>query len=70
MTIPIDSLVRGRVGMTERVETMRVTSTSGFGWVAGVNADGNQRIMYPGFEVVDGPRPEKLRTDVPARLRP
>lgn len=65
----VDTLVRGPVGFTDRVEQVRVTHVSPFGWVAGVNADGGQRILYPGFEVLEGPRPVKARTDVPARLQ-
>jgi hypothetical protein len=70
MTIPVDALVRGRVGTTERTDTMRVYRVSPWGWVAGVNGDRRQRIMGAGtFEVVEGPRPEKERTDIPAHLR-
>jgi hypothetical protein len=68
MTIPIDALVRGEVGHTTRVETMRVFHRSPFGWVAGVTSEGRQRIMHAP-EVIDRPRPEKQRTDVPDRLK-
>jgi hypothetical protein len=67
--VRVDALVRGRVGHTDRVETIRVTAVSPFGWVAGVNLDGNQRVINPGFEILGEPRPEKLRTDIPAHLR-
>lgn len=68
--VALDALVRGRVGLTERLDTMRVYSVSPWGWVAGINAEGRQRIMNAGaFEVVDGPRPVKARTDIPERLR-
>ena len=67
---PLDALVRGRVGLTERIDTMRVYRVSPWGWVAGVNADGRQEIMNgDSFEVVEGPRPVRLRTDIPERLR-
>lgn len=70
MNVPLDALVRGRVGLTERIDTMRVYRVSPWGWVAGVNADGRQAIMNgDSFELVEGPRPVRLRTDIPERLR-
>ena len=66
--IRIDSLVRGPVGSTDVVETMRVFFVSPFGWVVGVNAEQRQRIMHEP-ELVEGPRPEKQRTDIPMHLR-
>ena len=68
MSLPIDSLVRGRVGNTDRIEDVRVYRVSSFGWVGGINGNGRQRILHD-FEVIDGPRPVKARTDVPERLR-
>lgn len=70
MNVPLDALVRGRIGTTEREDTVRVYRVSPWGWVAGLNAAGEQRIMNAGgFEVIEPPRPVKLRTDIPERLR-
>lgn len=69
MRLQIDSLVQGKVGVTDRVETMRVFSV-GRGQVAGINEEGRQRIMYTGaFEIIGEPRPERQRTDIPVKLR-
>lgn len=67
--IRVDSLVRGRVGFTTRVETVRVTSSSPHGYVYGINAEGRQRVIHDP-EVIGDPRPEKERRDIPAHLRP
>ncbi|MCC6619450.1 MAG: hypothetical protein IT341_10490 [Chloroflexi bacterium] len=71
MTAPVrlDSLVRGPVGSTEHVETMRVFAVDVHGNVSGINGDGRQRQMREGVEVVEGPRPVAQRGDVPERLR-
>lgn len=66
--VRVDALVRGPIGTTGHVEAVRVTSVSPFGWVAGVNSDGRQRVLYT-FDVVDAPRPVAARTDIPERLR-
>lgn len=69
MKVQIDSLVRGKVGSTNKVRDMRVVSISSFGWVAGIEVDsGAQSIMYD-FEVIERPRPLATRNDIPARLR-
>jgi hypothetical protein len=68
--IPVDSLVRGTVGSTDRTLTMRVYLATVWGWVGGLDSQGQQWIMYPGrFRVVGKPRPEKARTDIPERLK-
>lgn len=68
MTVPLDALVRGRAGSTERIVEGRVYRVSPFGWVALVGADQRQHIIYEP-EVVGDPRPVVARTDIPARLR-
>lgn len=65
----LDTLVRGRVGSGERVEEMRVTYNSPFGWVAGRNDDNRGRIMYEP-EFVAAPRPLHLRPKVADERRP
>lgn len=70
MRVQIDSLVRGRVGSTEKIDEMRVFRITSFGHVAGINGDGNQSIMNAGnFEVIGEPRPQNQRRDIPERLR-
>lgn len=64
--IPTDALVRGRVGSLERIATGRVFSVSPYGYVAAM-CDGNQTILHD-VEVLEGPRPEKERRDIPAHL--
>ena len=68
--VRLDSLVRGPIGTTDKVRTMRVYGVSRYGWVAGVDVEsGRQYIMEEGrFEVIGDPRPLAARTDVPARL--
>lgn len=69
--VAIDSLVRGPVGTTDRVETMRVTFCSPFGWVAGVNEDGRQRVMGEAgpYQFLEAPRPLAARVGIPEHLR-
>lgn len=68
--IPVDSLVRGKVGSTDRVLSMRVYLATVWGWVAGVDHQGRQWIMHPpNFRVIRKPRPEAQRTDIPEHLR-
>lgn len=70
MKVAIDSLVEGPVGSTARVERMRVTRVMSTGHVSGINSEGGQRIMNVGnYQVVGDPRPEKLRRDIPEKLR-
>lgn len=67
--VHIDSLVRGTVGVTDRVVEGRVYATPVFG-VAIVDADGKQWVLYDGrYELVEGPRPIAARRDIPDRLR-
>lgn len=68
--VRVDAQIRGPIGNTERVETMRVVFVSPFGWVAGINDNGRQRIMNGDFEILEAPRPVKARTDIPARFLP
>lgn len=68
MTIPIDALVRGRVGATDRVTEARVYRPTTFGWVSGIDPEGRQVIIMDP-EVIGEPRPEKDRRDIPERLR-
>lgn len=66
--LQIDSLVRGKVGSTDTVRTMRVFAIRPT-FVAGIGVDdGKQWAMYEP-EVVDGPRPLNARRDIPQRLR-
>lgn len=68
--VRIDSLVRGPVGFTDRIETMRVFAVDAFGHASGINGEGKQSQMHAGtYEVIDGPRPVRERTDIPERLR-
>ena len=68
--VRVDSLVRGLTGSTEHVETMRVYHVDGFGNVSGINDAGRQRQMHTSrLAVLEGPRAEKARTDIPERLR-
>ena len=66
--VPIDSLVRGRVGNLDRVAEGRVFSTSHYGWVAVIDPDGNQLVLHDA-EVLEAPRPVRARTDIPERLQ-
>lgn len=68
MSLPIDSLVRGKVGHSDHIEDVRVYRVTAFGWVGGINANGRQRIVYE-YEVIEGPRPLQARTDIPGRLQ-
>lgn len=63
----IDSLVRGRAGLTDVQVEGRVYALQKTG-VAVVDAEGRQWIIYEPT-VLDKPRPLHQRTDVPARLR-
>lgn len=69
--VAIDSLVRGPIGSTDRVEVMRVTFSSPFGWVAGVNEEGRQRVMGESgpYQLLDTPRPLAARVGIPDHLR-
>lgn len=67
--VRLDALVRGRFGSSDKEGTMRVFRVHP-SFVSGISEDGQQRQMYVGnFEVVDEPRPERQRTDIPSRLR-
>jgi hypothetical protein len=66
--VALDTLVRGPAGNSGREDQMRVTAVSPFGWLVGVNAAGQQRVMYT--HTVEGPpRPVKDRRDIPAHLQ-
>jgi len=64
----IDSLVRGRVGSTERVAEARVYRVSAWGWVAGIDTEGRQVIIHDA-EIIGDPRPMNQRKDIPERLQ-
>lgn len=69
--VQIDSLVRGRVGSLERIDTARVYSIRNlrYGYIAGISTtDGKQTIIHDPV-VIGPPRPLNQRTDIPARLR-
>jgi hypothetical protein len=66
--IPLDALVAGHVGSTEAETEIRVFRVSPWGWVAGIDAQGHQRIVHDPT-VIGPPRPEKLRVDIPAHLK-
>lgn len=67
--IQIDSLVRGKLGATDKVDTIRVVHV-GPSTLSGFNADGQQRQIYTeNAEVIGDPRPLIARTDIPKRFR-
>lgn len=69
MKIAIDSLVRGRIGTTDKVDEMRVYHV-GATTATGINADRRPRQMYlDQLEVIDGPRPVHARSDIPKGYR-
>ncbi len=68
MTVHLDALVRGRAGFTDRTIEGRVYRVSPFGWVALLDAEGNQHIIYEP-EVVGEPRPVNGRTGIASRLQ-
>lgn len=67
-TIQIDSLVRGRIGNLDKIGEARVFRVSSFDWVAGIDSEGRQTIIHEP-EIVELPRPERLRQDIPEQLR-
>lgn len=68
MKLQIDSLVRGKIGSVDVVREMRVYRIQPWG-VAGIETDsGRQSIMYKP-EAIGPPRPVRLRTDIPERLK-
>lgn len=71
MKVQLDTLVRGTIGVTETVRTMRVYRVLGNGQVAGIDADdGRQHLMDDGnFEVIGEPRPVLQRRDIPKRFQ-
>lgn len=68
MSVPIDTLVRGLKGKTEQVTEARVYRSFSSGWIAGIDGDGKQVIIYEP-EVIGDPRPVYARRDIPARFR-
>lgn len=68
MKVHIDSLVRGIAGYSGKVVEGRVYRIDRNGWVALVDRDENQWVIYDP-EVIDKPRPLSTRTDIPSRLR-
>lgn len=68
MKLQIDSLVRGRIGATERIGEGRVYSIARTGYAFVIDAEGEQKVIYQP-EVIAAPRPVRERTDIPARLR-
>lgn len=66
--VQIDSLVKGKAGLTDRNVEGRVYFIQRSGAVAIVDVDGKQWIIYEP-EVLDKPRPMATRTDIPTRLR-
>jgi hypothetical protein len=67
MSLKLDSLVRGAIGHTNRVETGRVYRLLPTG-VAVITTEGKQAVIdHP--EVIGDPRPVISRGDIPHRLR-
>jgi len=66
--LQIDSYVRGKAGLTDKVVEGRVYFIQRNGSACIVSPDGKQHIIYEP-EVLDKPRSLIARTDIPARLR-
>jgi len=66
--LQIDSYVRGKAGLTDKIVEGRVFHVSKTGSAAIVDPDGKQHIIYEP-EVLDKPRSLIARTDIPRRLR-
>lgn len=67
MSVPIDSLVEGKAGVTERQIRGRVYANRPT-QVAVITDEGKQAIIYDPT-IVGPPRPLNQRTDIPSRLR-
>lgn len=67
--IAVDTLVRGKAGVTDRIVTGRVYNAMRSGAVAIIGENDGRQWIINSPEPIGDPRPVSARRDIPSRLQ-